>query len=245
MFIATLTKALENGESFTMSSADVTPIRVFIVHRHRTIMWGLERLVESAGSAMRVSGRAHTLPEAETLVTNGEHDVVLMEIGACEATGLEALQKFTQNSEAKVLVFASSSDKGRCEQAVLMGARGVVEVEGAPDTVLTAIRKVHEGEIWLDRTAAARVFVEFTRKLTAQSSDPEHRKIASLTDRERQIIAVAAENAGATAKVIAEQLFVSENTIRNHLNSIYEKLGVGNRVELYAYAQAHGLAKRR
>jgi DNA-binding CsgD family transcriptional regulator len=68
-------------------------------------------------------------------------------------------------------------------------------------------------------------------------------KISSLTEREREIVAVAATHAGANAKAIAEMLFISEHTLRNHLTSIYDKLQVANRLELFAYAHKHGLAK--
>jgi DNA-binding CsgD family transcriptional regulator len=70
-------------------------------------------------------------------------------------------------------------------------------------------------------------------------------KIATLTVREREIIAISATHAGATGKTIAEKLHISEHTLRNHLTSIYEKLGLANRLELFAYAHQHKLAKQR
>jgi DNA-binding CsgD family transcriptional regulator len=65
-----------------------------------------------------------------------------------------------------------------------------------------------------------------------------------LTVREREIVAITAGNAGATAKTISQILFISEHTLRNHLTSIYNKLEVANRLELFAYAHKHGLIKR-
>jgi two-component system, NarL family, nitrate/nitrite response regulator NarL len=120
----------------------------------------------------------------------------------------------------------------------------VVEKEAPADTILTAIRKVHGGEVWIDRAAAGRILVAFSRRGAAQPPDPEQVKIATLTDREREIVAVTAANAGATAAVIAEMLRISESTLRNHLTSIYDKLAVANRLELFAYAHKHGLTKR-
>jgi DNA-binding CsgD family transcriptional regulator len=64
-----------------------------------------------------------------------------------------------------------------------------------------------------------------------------------LTGREREIVAVPVADAGATARVLAEKLLISEHTLRNHLTSIYDKLDVANRLELFAYAQKHGLDK--
>ncbi|MGE0560098.1 MAG: response regulator transcription factor, partial [Burkholderiales bacterium] len=108
---------------------------------------------------------------------------------------------------------------------------------------LTAISKVHDGQVWLDRAATGRIFVEFSRENAGQATDPERMKIATLTVREREIVAITAGNAGATAKTIARILFISEHTLRNHLTSIYNKLGVANRLELFAYAHKYGLTK--
>jgi DNA-binding CsgD family transcriptional regulator len=86
--------------------------------------------------------------------------------------------------------------------------------------------------------------VEVSRKNALRDPEnPEQKKIAQLTVREREIIALAASNAGATARAIAEKLSISEHTLRNHLTSIYEKLGVANRLELYAYAHQQKLAE--
>ncbi|MGH8650446.1 MAG: response regulator transcription factor, partial [Burkholderiales bacterium] len=97
--------------------------------------------------------------------------------------------------------------------------------------------------LWLDRVATGRIFLEFSRDKVVPSADPERTKIASLTDREREVVSIAATHAGANAKAIAEMLFISEHTLRNHLTSIYDKLQVANRLELFAYAHKHGLAK--
>ena len=77
-----------------------------------------------------------------------------------------------------------------------------------------------------------------------QAQDPDRVRIGTLTVREREIVAITAGNAGATAKTIAQILFISEHTLRNHLTSIYNKLEVANRLELFAYAHKHGLIKR-
>ena len=126
---------------------------------------------------------------------------------------------------------------GRC----LRRAR-VIEKETRAESILMAIAKVHEGEIWLDRAATGKLLVEISRKSASRSAgDPVQEKIATLTVREREIIGLAAANAGGTARSIAEMLHISEHTLRNHLTSIYEKLGVVNRLELFAFAHQHKL----
>ena len=78
-----------------------------------------------------------------------------------------------------------------------------------------------------------------------RARDPEGDKIASLTAREREIVAHVVRQRGAKGVTIAEELHISENTLRNHLTVIYSKLGLRNRIELFVYAGEHGLAENR
>ena len=99
-------------------------------------------------------------------------------------------------------------------------------------------------EVWLDRASTGRLLVELSRRSAgAPPPTPEQQRIATLTLREREIIAVMAAHAGATAKAIAQKLHISEHTLRNHLTSIYEKLDVANRLELFAFAHQHDLTR--
>jgi DNA-binding NarL/FixJ family response regulator len=118
------------------------------------------------------------------------------------------------------------------------GASGLVQKEEPAETLLRAIEKVHQGELWLDRATTGRVFVELSR---SKEPDPEERRIASLTAREREIVIQLATDPGADNRRLAEKLHIGEHTLRNHLTRIYDKLGVLNRLELYVYAQRHGL----
>ena len=106
-----------------------------------------------------------------------------------------------------------------------------------------SIEKVHEGELWVDRVATSRIFMELARQKATRDRNPEHQKIASLTPRERQSIAALASDAQAPTREIAARLHISEHTLRNHLTSIYSKLAVSTRVALYVYAHRHGLSE--
>lgn len=224
-----------------MAAKNTTPIRVFLIDDHRTILWGLEKLIESATPAMRVVGSVTNCADAFELLAKAAPDVILLDMDLGRESGLDAIPQLIAESAAKILVLTGLRDKTVLDKAVLAGARGVVEKEAPAETILSAIARVHEGQLWLDRAATGRIFVEFSRKGAAEAADPEQQNIAALTDREREIIAATATHAGATAKVIAENLHISEHTLRNHLTSIYDKLGVANRLELFAYAHKHGL----
>ncbi|HUF21845.1 MAG TPA: response regulator transcription factor [Burkholderiales bacterium] len=219
------------------------PIRVFLIDDHRSILWGLEKLIQSGGPAMTVVGKATNCAEAVGLLGGAAPDVILLDIDLGQESGLDAIPQILARTGAKILVLTGVRDKSVQDKAVLAGARGVVEKENSAETILTAIARVHQGQLWLDRDATGRVFVEFLRKDTGPPADPEQQKIESLTAREREIVAVTATNAGASAAAIARMLHVSEHTLRNHLTAIYGKLGVANRLELFAYSQKHHLYK--
>jgi two-component system nitrate/nitrite response regulator NarL len=153
---------------------------------------------------------------------------------------LERIREIGEKSRARILLLIAKRDAVLEESAVLAGARGVVDSEGPPDRVLNAIAKVHEGEVWVNRASVSRL-VDCARQRSFRHADPEQRKIATLTGRERQIVATFAKHPGATAKIIAELLNISAHTARNHLNAVYEKLQVANRVELFDYAHRHRL----
>ena len=226
-----------------MDTKTAAPIRVMIIDDHRSILWGLERLIESGKPSMQVVGTATNCVDALNMIDDAAPDIILLDIGLGNENGVDEIPNLLGHSRAKVLVLTGIRDESIHDKAVLAGASGVVEKEASAETILAAIQKVHEGQLWLDRVATGRIFLEMSRDNAAQAHDPERAKISSLTEREREIVALAATHAGANAKAIAEMLFISEHTLRNHLTSIYDKLQVANRLELFAYAHKHGLAK--
>jgi len=226
-----------------MTEQNVSPIRVFIIDDHRSILWGLERLIDSGAPRLQVAGTTTSCAEALKVLGTASPDVILLDIDLGDENGVKELPKLLGITNARILILTGVRDESLHDKAVLAGASGVVMKEAPADTILNAIEKVHEGQLWLDRIATGRIFFEFSRENAAQANNPERTKIASLTDREREIVAVAASHAGANAKSIAGILNISEHTLRNHLTSIYNKLDVANRLELFAYAHKHGLAK--
>lgn len=223
----------------------MTPIRVFLIDDHRSILWGLERLIETGTPAMQVVGSAANYTEALKTIAGTVPDVILLDIDLGGESGTDGIPLLMEKTKAKILVLTGIRDKVILDKVVLAGASGVVGKESAAETILTAIAKVHEGEIWLDRVATGRIFVEFSREGSVQAANPERARMESLTNREKMIVAAISANAGATAKVIAGNLHISEHTLRNHLTSIYDKLNVANRLELYAYAQKYGLTQHK
>jgi two-component system, NarL family, nitrate/nitrite response regulator NarL len=227
-----------------MPPVDSPPIRVMLIDDHRSVLWGLEKLIDSGKPAMEVVGTATTRAEALALLDKALPDVILLDMDLGNESGLDVIPDLLARSRANILILTGLRDQSVHDSAVLAGARGVVLKEDSAETILTAIRKVHLGQLWLDPTSTGRIFVKLSRKGPQEAPDPEKKKIAALTAREREIVAAIATNAGATASKVADALHITEHTLRNHLTSIYDKLGVANRLELFAYAHKHGLTDR-
>lgn len=220
-----------------MNNVRARPVNVFVIAMP-LVCWGLERLVRSASPRMEVVGTgselAESLPALERLAP---HVVVV----AIDGVRTEVLADACGRSTGKLLLVTSSSDHAWMDSAVMAGVRGIVRTGEPAESLLKAIEKVDDGELWIDRGATSRIFMEMARQKAADRSDPDRSKIATLTLRERQTIAAVASDASAPGKVIADRLCISEHTLRNHLTSIYNKLGVCNRLDLYAFATRHSL----
>ncbi|RYF51495.1 MAG: response regulator transcription factor [Comamonadaceae bacterium] len=221
-----------------MQSVRIEAVRVFIV-APQIVCWGLERLVQSAHPALEYLGSAPSIGDPLPAREGGLPDVIIVDFDSEDQ--LPPLIQLLQRTTAKVVVLTLSGNIELLDAAVRNGARGVVRKTDPPAILLKAIERVHEGELWIDRTATGRIFMAMARQKAAEGNDPEKTKIATLTSRERQTIAAVASDASAPAKVIAQRLCISEHTLRNHLTSIYSKLDVSSRLGLYAYATQHRL----
>lgn len=229
-----------NNPHLTMNTSGTRPTQVFVV-APAMLCWGLERLVETARPQIELAGTAATLAEAQGLIANRLIDVLVVDLDG--GYGPEALRELALPEGARLMALTSSQDVQMLDRAVVAGVRGIVRKSDPAASLLRAIEKVHEGELWIDRGAAGRIFMEMARQNAAQANDPDRMKIASLTARERQTILAVTGDAAAPCKVVAGRLCISEHTLRNHLSSIYGKLGLQNKLDLYAYASRHHLNK--
>jgi two-component system, NarL family, nitrate/nitrite response regulator NarL len=225
-----------------MLSVGIRPMQVFLL-APQMVCWGLERLVQTAHPRMELLGSDSTLEASAARWEAIQPDVVVVDFE--DDLGLDWIAKLPLRPPTRLLLLSGSHDVELLDRAILAGARGVVRKTDPPQILLKAIEKVHEGELWIDRCATGRIFLEMARQKAAQGNDPEKTKIATLTSRERQTIAAVASDASAPAKVIARRLCISEHTLRNHLTSIYSKLELSSRLDLYAYATRHHLNEMR
>lgn len=216
-------------------------IRVMLVDDHKTLLWGLERLINGKSTKMEVVAMASTFDEALAQVDKLLPDVILLDLDLGGKCSIDILPALLANGVSRALILTASREQAVLESAIHGGARGVVHKEASAESVLKAIEKVHQGELWLEHGILDRVFDDLMNPKITQKPDPEADKKASLTDKERKIIAMIVAESGTPTKTLAQRLFISEHTLRNHLTSIYQKIGVGNRLELYVYAVKHRL----
>jgi two-component system response regulator DegU len=146
---------------------------------------------------------------------------------------LDALEQLTaEMEEIGVIILTNRKDTGFLEGALRCGAKGVFQREWPIQQIPKAIRKVTSGGIWLEHTVAERVLQDLLHR--RKVADPEESKIASLSPRERDVIALICQ--GLRNKELSDRLHISEATVSHHLTSIYRKLDLDDRTSLVIYA---------
>jgi len=218
------------------------PIRVLIVDDHKIIRDGLRDLIASR-QGMSVVGEAGNCAEAVRLAVSEQPHIVVLDLDLGTESGLDLVPQLHESgSNADIIILTGLRDTEKRDLAMELGAKGVVLKEEGATELLNAIEKVaRTGEYWLEAGAAKRILAKRQTR-AADKHDPEAAKIARLTEREREIIALVGE--GLENKEIAERLrpVVAEATVRNNLSIIYDKLDIkGGRLGLLVYAYKHKL----
>ncbi len=219
---------------------DQVRIRVVIADDHPITREGVEKLL-SLETDMELVGEAGDGESAVAIVDKLDPDILLLDLRMPVVDGFAALQRILKlGRKTRVVVFTASEDKNEFVQAMKLGCSGIILKQTEADLILKGIRKVHAGEIWLDSNTTAAVMRQF-----ASPSEPmptgslRARDRSPLSQREREIVALVAQ--GYKNKEMAEKMFISEQTVKNHLHNIFDKLGVSDRLELALYAIHKGL----
>lgn len=216
-------------------------IRVLLVDGHRIVRHALRALIDSY-DGYTVIGEAGDRASALAFAQAEHPDVILIELDLGHERTIDFLPALREVSgSSRVLVLTGLTDTDVHKQAIRLGAHGIVMKDSVTDLLLKAIRKVHEGELWVDRTTTASLVFDLASDADVRSHDPERAKIGALTRREREVIVLIAQ--GLRNKEIGERLFISANTVRHHLTAIFSKLHVADRLSLVVYAGRHNLIK--
>ncbi len=215
-------------------------IRILIADDHPIVRDGLRKLL-ALEEDFEVVGEAADGREVLDRIAELDPDILLLDLRMPNLDGLAALQVMQQsNTRTKVIVLTASEDKNEFVQAMKLGCSGIVLKQTAPELITKSIRKVNGGEIWLDSHTTAAVMRQFASPGESNSSgNQKSRERSPLSQREREIVQLVAQ--GFKNKEMAEKMFISEQTVKNHLHNIFDKLGVSDRLELALYAIHKGL----
>ena len=209
------------------------PIRVLIVDDHAIVRKGIRALLAEV-ECIQVVGEAGNGQDAVTMAGSLNPDVILMDLVMPGGDGVEAIRRITSRQEqARILVLTSFASDDKVFPAIKAGALGYLLKDSEPADLLQAIQQVHRGEPSLHPIIAIKVLQEMQRPSRhPPTPDP-------LTDRELQVLRLVAKGLG--NQEIAEQLVVTEATVRSHVSNILSKLHLANRVQATLYALQEGL----
>jgi NarL family two-component system response regulator LiaR len=209
-------------------------VKVLIADDHAVVREGLRTLIGSEEGLVLV-GEAADGAEAVIKARSLKPDVILMDLVMPRKGGIEAIKEIKREMpEAKILVLTSFGEKDKVFPAIKAGALGYLLKDTLPAQLLQAIYDVHSGKAPLQPSIALKVIGEIQEPSDAAS--PEH----LLTERELTVLKLVAR--GLTNQEIADELVISEWTVRTHVSNILEKLHVANRTQATLYALREGLA---
>jgi len=219
---------------------EAAKIRIVVADDHPIFRDGLCRLL-ALEPDFEVVGQAHDGRQVLDVLQQYEPDILLLDLKMPGLDGLATLQRLQSSKhKTRVIVLTASEDKNEFVQAMKLGTAGIVLKQSATDLLIKSIRKVNAGEIWLDSHTTAAVMRQFATGAdespagVAPASSSRERERSLLSQREREIVALVAQ--GFKNKEMAEKMFISEQTVKNHLHNIFDKLGVSDRLELALYA---------
>jgi DNA-binding NarL/FixJ family response regulator len=212
-------------------------IRILIADGHPVVREGIRSVVASVPEIQLVA-EAEDGNEAVERTLEHDPDVVIMELKLPKLDGLSVLRALqTRAPRSRVILFTASETKEDFIEAMKLGCSGILLKNASPGLILKSIQKVNAGEIWLDSNTTAAVIRQFASPNdfpAAQHGNGKGRERAQLSQREREIIVLIAQ--GYKNKEIAEKMFITEQTVKNHLHNVFDKLGVSDRLELALYA---------
>ena len=209
-------------------------IDIVLADDHPVVRRGLTQFFEEVDD-LRVVAECEDGESALNEVRKHNPDVLIVDLRMPRASGLEVLRRLrSEEIQPATIILAGNISDEEVVEAMRLGAKGVVLKEMAPMLLVQCIRKVASGGVWLEKEAIGRALGKLL-----QGAGEAARARNVLTPREIEIVKMVAEGFG--NREVAERLFISEGTVKTHLHTIYEKLGLKGRVQLVAYVRENGL----
>jgi|ERR1700730_12738664 DNA-binding NarL/FixJ family response regulator len=214
-------------------------IRIVIADAHGIVRYALRSLLV-VEEDFEIVGEAGDGPQALDQAQTLQPDVLLLDQRMPYLDGLSVLRVLRQsNQKTKVIMLTDSEDRNEFVQVMRRGCSGIVSKQTTPQMIIKSIRKVHSGEIWLDSCTTAAVMVQFvlSPEIASPKGGPSQEQ-PLLSKRELEIAQLVSQ--GLKNKEMAEKMFITEQTVKNHMHNIFDKLGVSDRLELALYTVSKG-----
>ncbi|HVF05936.1 MAG TPA: response regulator transcription factor [Frankiaceae bacterium] len=209
------------------------PIRVLVVDDHALFRRGLQMVLEQEED-IEVVGEAGDGAEAVERAADSMPDIVLMDVRMPKRGGIDACTAIKDAvPSAKIIMLTISDEEADLYDAIKAGASGYLLKEISIEEVASAIRAVNEGQSLISPSMASKLLTEFA-SMIKRTDDRQQVPTPRLTDREMEVLKLVAK--GLNNRDIAKQLFISENTVKNHIRNILEKLQLHSRMEAVVYA---------
>ncbi|HLX47026.1 MAG TPA: response regulator transcription factor [Streptosporangiaceae bacterium] len=206
------------------------PIRVLIVDDHALFRRGLEMVLDEEND-IELVGQASDGAEATQRAAESLPDVVLMDIRMPKSSGIDACRTMKEAAPStKIVMLTISDEEEDLFEAIRAGASGYLLKDIPLDEVAEAVRAVHGGQSLISPSMAGKLLTEFATLARRNEEEPPQQVPApKLTDREMEVLKLVAK--GMNNRDIAKELFISENTVKNHVRNILEKLQIHSRME--------------
>jgi len=214
-------------------------IQIVIADDRRLFREGI-RLILRQEKGIQIVGEAVNGLQTINVVKDLKPDVVLLDIAMPELDGIQVILPIRQKSpKTKALMLAAAMDEAMIFKSLKAGAKGYLSKDSGVSDLTKAIKAVHQGELWIERKLMSRFFDQ-EAIADSRGGNPHGRTEEGLTPREQEVLSRLAT--GCTNKEIAQDLFISERTVKSHLSSIFRKLKVSRRLEAILYAISKGLS---
>ncbi len=211
-------------------------IRLMLVDDHQMLRQGLRRSLEEEG--FYVVGEASDGEEAVRLVPAAKPDVILMDVSMPDMDGVEATRRIIHaDPDQRIVMLTMHADKDLIDAAIKAGAVGYLTKDCSTDEVISAVRMAANGETALSPQLAKTMLSE-VRKIDEKVAREEDRLV---TKREEEVLQLIAD--GCSTPEVAQKLYISQKTVKNHLASIYEKLNARDRTQAVLLAVRMGIVK--
>lgn len=207
-------------------------IKIYLIGDYLIFRVGLKMLIETEDKFF-VEREAARFSEVSEIILENKPDVVLINESEIDDENFtDFMKKYCD--EVNVIIFSESVTKKMFKSAFEVGAKGLISKKVSTEILFRAIEQVHKGQLWFDRSLMSDAMRQMISEKNNENGKSKDNSNSLLTDREWQVLTQVCK--GLKNKVIAENLYISETTVKHHVTSIFEKFKVGTRLELVVFA---------